>query len=614
MELSDRLTRIHPLPGGGLLASDVRGRLHLLDEHLQLVSSSPVVSGGLPTYCLMVDGNTAVTKDRSGTVTKWRLDPIEPAVALAAHELRSPASEYLKGEEPSPSINRGIAVWQGRVYVNNGYLQVVVLDLETFEVLQIAEPFSPVYLEWICTDRPGQQAVSDKTGRLYLGDLASLDFPVEVRIDGESNVHRVLFDPLHDRYWATQDAGDSNNLRIANGLVTVLPDGTIEETLRFAADDIECLAFSADFTRAYTGGFDGDLHIFDNTRRELKIAQTVHAFSHEIIDLAVLADDTLAVLSQDGQLAHLTSDGVRFAEASYRSQCVWDAQPVPGRPGRFRLGTDTGVQTVEVRESIDGPYPVLVEDWRTGTGFVRSLAVSADATYCVSHQGQVFRLDDDGKVVWRQHYFARLHTVALDRQAERLLVASNEGAVEHLSATGERTAKFDLGGRHAWVACYLATGERVVATHEFDILVFAADSEQLLWSLKLEGYPKRMWASDEDLFVTGGGGVRQISLRDREVVRLWDAMLENTVENFVFHGEHLYALSYGCQIGVYDANTCEGLGLIEQLPDFPKGLALLPAEEGPDHLLVGGRGGYLQVRRLQPDGDAVLVRTVHLPR
>lgn len=603
--------RLHALDEGGLLATDVSGRLHQFDDDLALVRSSPVVSAGMAAYSLAVSGRVAVSKDRLGNVTRWDLENLRPTHLLTAKELRV-GEDYLEDEDPSPVINRGVAIWRDRVYVNNGYLQVVILDLATFAVLDASAVFRDVFLEWICLDRPGQQAVSDKSGRLFLGDLEAMKFPLVVRVDDDSNVHRVVWDPVHERYWAIQDAGNAENVRVSNGVVTVLPDGTIEDRLLFAADDIECLAFSADFSKAYVGGFDAELHVFDNTTRELRIAQTFRDFSHEIIDLVVLQDGTVAVLSQDGQISRRAPNGTRLDAPCFARQCVWDIRAVAGQPDVYRLGTDSGVQTIRVDEDAVGPNPVVIAHWRTGNGFVRSIATLNDHTFGVSHGREVFRLDGEGHVVWCHKYSSRLHTVAVNPDGDRVLVASNEGAVEHDAATGARLRSLNVDRQHVWVSGYLLTGEPVAATHNFEVMIFDKSGERL-WSVKCDGYAKRMRATDEYLYVTGGGGLRKISLGEREVVQAWTELLDNTVENFAFHEDFVYAISYGCQIGVYSACDSAGLGLIEMLPDFPKGLVLhRAADGGSTHMLVGGRGGYLEVRRLDENGEPALVRTTYL--
>ena len=52
MNPTDRIVRILYVEGAGILASDTYGRVHLLDEELRLVASSPFVREGRPLYGL----------------------------------------------------------------------------------------------------------------------------------------------------------------------------------------------------------------------------------------------------------------------------------------------------------------------------------------------------------------------------------------------------------------------------------------------------------------------------------------------------------------------------------------------------------------------------------
>ena len=150
----------------------------------------------------------------------------------------------------------------GAYIPNNGYEQFVELDLESFRVRDIRQsPTGDVPIEWISTEHPVIHALSDKRGRLLLGDLETGKFPTTTQVDAGANLHRVRYDPIFDRFWATQDSGASEHFNIANGVVTVLPDGTIEDKALFAQDDVEFISFSPDYRRAYSGGFDGVLHM-----------------------------------------------------------------------------------------------------------------------------------------------------------------------------------------------------------------------------------------------------------------------------------------------------------------------------------------------------------------
>lgn len=94
MTSTDRIVRIVYAEGAGLLASDTHGRVHLLDERLTPVASSPFVPEGRPLYGLAVAGGWVIGKDRMGAMYRWSLDTLdlvdrlEPATVCDRSTLR----------------------------------------------------------------------------------------------------------------------------------------------------------------------------------------------------------------------------------------------------------------------------------------------------------------------------------------------------------------------------------------------------------------------------------------------------------------------------------------------------------------------------------------------
>ncbi|MYT26342.1 hypothetical protein GTW69_39790, partial [Streptomyces sp. SID7760] len=342
----ERLTRIVNSPGRGLLGADARGGLHWLDRELNVLRSSNSSApsqdpAGDPIYAVTLVDDWIITRDKTGTISRWHADTLRLSDRLDA-AATADASLLLEGEQPAPTMLRGIGVWDGKLYTNNGYFQVVVIDLETFTVERITEwPHGYDMLEWFCTDAPGVHAVSDRSGRIHLGSLPDLSFPTVVQVD-TSNVHRVVYDARHNRLWALGDAGLGETRNIANGVITVALDGTVGERFDYARNDVEGLVFSPDFSRAYTGGFDGELLIFDNTDPRLRVAGRVGGFSHQIIDITVDEHGDVYTLTQDGEVTALTADGTVRARLGYERQCVWDLQPVPGDDRALLAATDDG--------------------------------------------------------------------------------------------------------------------------------------------------------------------------------------------------------------------------------------------------------------------------------
>jgi outer membrane protein assembly factor BamB len=638
MELTDRIVRIISLGSLGILAADVVGRLHVLDKDLKLIRSSrslpaTIPASQRPVYTLTVSGGWVVTKDMAGNIAKWSLDTLDLVDYYDAYSVCD-RTLLMDGEEPSPVMSRGITVWDGQVYVNNGYRQLVVLDLESFTINSIGPSVTgDMPIEHFCTDHPDIHVISDKGGRLHFGSLATMEFPTMVKAD-ESNIHRVCYDRRHERFWFSQDAGKGETAYLSHGVAIAGTDGTVVRQYGFATNDVEFVALSPGHEKAYAGGFNGVLHVFDNTTEELRLEATITGFGHQLIDLVVDADGSLYVLSQDGGLVKLDDSGAELARADFRRQCVWDIQPAADDPHTFYLATDDGVSVISVSDSRAGqPALRLVAHHVTGLGFTRRVVAMPDGWLGLSWDHKVFRASADGTLRWVRDLPAFGHTVAVSPGYDRVLVASDAGGLELSAATGDLLAQLSIEGLPIWAGTYLKSGERVLSTRIGQVRAFAPDSSSVAWTLDFgfSNYPKRMRATEDALYVIGGQGMKEIPLehltgggelalgRDQlaTVERRFVELLENTVENGVIMDGIACAVSYGGQLAAFNYESTEIIGLDEDIPDYPKAIAGLPAADGGRFIILGGRGGYLRIYRL--DGDPgqisfVKLRETYLPR
>ncbi|MFE1250462.1 WD40 repeat domain-containing protein [Streptomyces sp. NPDC058735] len=603
LKLTDRVMRIHYVEGQGLLASDSFGRIHLLDGELKVIRSSPRVSEGRPLYGLTVAGGWVIGKDRMGAVLRWSLDTFDLVNRLDPATICDP-STLIEGEEPSPASSRGIGVWDGRVFVTSGYHhQMLVIDLNSFDVLEIRPNVcgtSP--MEWASTDHPTLHAISDKEGNLRFGSFKDLEFPNHVKLD-DGNIHRVRYDRRHDRFWCTQDFGEGENADIANGVVTVSPSGVKESEFLFARDDVEFVGFSPDFTRAYSGGFDGELYIFDNTTRDLRVERVVSGFSHQLSDITVSPSGDVYVLCQDGEITQLTQDGSFVRSMGFRRQAVWDIQPSAEDPTVLYCATDSGVAVVEVQQVASGPTLRILENHETGFGFTRRIAPVDGGWVGISRDRRVFRARPCGQILWSKHLpEGLLHTVAASPDRSRLLIASNAGAVELDAERGQVLARLGVDGLPVWAATYLPDGERVLATRNGVIAVFDKSGDEPTWRLDQGEYPKRMWAQDGFLYVVGDGGVKEIAI-GQGVTRRWKDLLSNTAENATISDGLVCASSYGMQVAAYTYESNDFVGFMEDLPDYPKALTIVRDTDGRPHLLVGCRTGLMSLYRMDKPAE-----------
>lgn len=616
MELMNRVVRLQYLDDVGLLCTDVVGRLHVLDDDLALVRSSQAVADLGPGYVVAVAPPWVVTKDPYGSLARWSLETLDLVDFVEGRELRDEAT-LLEGEEPSPAIHRGIAVWRDKVYTNNGYMQLVVLDLESFRVERIVpSPADSVPIEWICTEHPDVHAVSDKSGRLFLGSLDTLEFPQLLRLDEGTNLHRVRYDRRFDRFWVTQDSGEEGNFNVANGVVTVLPDGTVEDMARFARDDVEFLAFSRDYSRVYTGGFDGVLHIFDNSERKLRIERNIDRFSHQLIDLALGPEGELFLLSQDGEIVKLSPEGEFLGRAPFRRQCVWDIRPSVEDPATLYCATDDGVAVLRA-EGLSDPktfHVRLAAHHVTGFGFSRRVVPVPGGWLAVTRDERVFRSDADGRIQWSRELEMRAHTAAVDAECSRVLLATNLGGIELDAGSGDELRRLAApDGLPVWCGTYQPDGGPVLGTRNGLICAFDPSGEPR-WAVDTENYPKRIWVDGDSVFVTGGGGLKEIALDGSGIVRRWSELLNNTCENAVVIDGRVYIGTYGSQLAWFEYESCEVLGMVERLLDFAKGVTCVRTESGEPFLLVGGRGGFVTTYRIGEDGVPLRIRDLYLPR
>lgn len=601
--------------------SDAAGRIHILDPDLNVIRSSPFHQGAQPFYAIICAGDWIVGRDKLGNVARWDAKTLELTHWLDATATCDTTS-LMPDEDPSLTISRGIAEHKGKIYLNNGFLQLLVMDLETFAVDEIRmSPTGDTPIEWISVEHPTIHAVTDKDGRLFMGDLPTNSFPTVLQLDDKSNLHRVRYDKLHDRFWVIQDEGDGEFASVSNGVVTVSTGGVAEQQHRFALDDVECLDISDDGRFVYAGGFDGVLQEFDNTTTTLTPSRVLGPFTHQISDLAVFPDNSLYVLSQDGVLVHISADGDIQRTFDFARQCIWDFAQRQSSDGHLELiaATDDGVAIIRPSWGASGrPHFDVVDHLPSGHGFSRRVETTSDGGYVViTRDCFIICYDIVGTEIWNRKVDQLIHTVAVSPDGDRIAVASNAGGIEYNAHTGEQLRSLTVDGSPLWGCTYSRTNDLLLATHAGTVGVFNDGSRSPTETFEIGDYPKRMWISDEGtLVVAGGGGVREIDwVDDKFATRRWSEALSNTCENAVVLGNFVYAVTYDSQIGVYEYASGEFLGVVEgALPDFPKAMQTLVSETGDAYLIIGGRGGYIATFQVEKDGSVIAQQMQWLPR
>ncbi|GHJ37050.1 WD40 repeat domain-containing protein [Streptomyces sp. TS71-3] len=619
MEIRERITRIVSDAGRGILVADARGSLHWLDSELRVLrsSSDSAIAQSIaahPIYGVKIVGDWIITRDKVGNICRWDANSLRLIDHLDA-AATADESLLLEGEQPSLAILRGIGVWNGKVYVDNGYYQLVILDLETFAVERIVLwPHGYDMLEWFSTAAPGVHAVADRNGRIQFGDLETLSFPTVVKVDN-SNVHRLVYDKRHNRFWATLDGGLDDKRLVENGVLTIGVDGVVQWRHLYARNDVEGLAFSPDYTKAYVGGFDGELMIYDNTEPEMNLQARVGGFSHQLLDITVDPDGQVYVLTQDGDITVCTPDGRFVRRLGYERNCVWELQPLPGEDRALIASTDSGTRVVRMVDPLPGK-PTLVpgESYTSGLGFTRRIVLADDGWAGIFWPRTVRRVDGKGRTVWERELPGIVHTLALSPDQSRLLVACNAGGFEFDAETGDQLDHLDKLPTSAWVAGYLDDGRRLLGSRNGILSAYDADGEET-WTVDLDNYPKRLFVNGDELRITGGVGVKEYVVGEDKERRQFIELLDNTAENAALIENTMCVVTYGFQLAAYDHDTCQLLALHEDLPDFAKAIATMRGSGGEPYVIVGGRGGWLRVFRVDRGGGPVLtpLRDLWLP-
>jgi hypothetical protein len=217
---------------------------------------------------------------------------------------------------------------------------------------------------------------------------------------------------------------------------------------------------------------------------------------------------------------------------------------------------------------------------------------------------------------WVREFGHLVHTAAVSPDYQHLLVATNGGAHELSAATGETIAELGIDGLPIWVVASTPDGQRLAGSRNGVFCAFDAAGAEA-WRLDQGDYPKRMRATGEAIYVSGADGFKEIAPDGSGVRRHWTELISNTTESGVVVDGLVVVSSYGMQLGAFNYASGELVGLRENLPDYPKSLAVIRGPDRTPYLVVGGRSGYLATYRLDrgpAKGTFARLREVYLPK
>ncbi len=602
MKIQNRLLRIeYHAQHQVLIASDVKGRVHKFDQQLNLVQSSPVTSYAHPVNSICLTEKYIFTKDRFGNIGKWGMESLEPLDFFDGRHICD-KSKLFPEEKPSLSPNRGIRVFNGKLFTSNAYNQFVVLDEETFEVLDIRDSPSKTFIDCICTEHPDVHAMTDVNGKIFIGNIETNEWPVEQVVD-TMVVHGIAYDKRHDRFWTTQDGGIGDDRFVRTGVTVIEKDGSGFKEFKVSTEDNEFIAFSPDHRTLFVGGFNGTISVFDNTDKQFRLKKVLGPMGFQIIHGAVVDEDQLYVLLQTGDVIRLNGDGEEVCRAEHSNLCVWTMEPHPKDDSLLYLGTDQGVSLIKYGNGEYGSIQIdQIAKHVHGFGVTKDVKPLPDGSYvCISRNGNVIKADEQGSIQWFRQVLGIPRGIALNRDYDRCLVSTDAGTVWELDLDDGCVIDQIEVGAPSYGCIYTDDGQRVVSVDKHSqIRFYPADSQQMLGAIKDFSYRiKRMIrASNGGIFVTGPDGVFELDVENMAIKKQFGEHLVSTKENMVLINGYVYAGGYGYQIGSYRYETGQTVDLKETEPDFTKAFAARQQKDQLPILLVGGRGGFINAYKI----------------
>ncbi|GGJ25241.1 WD40 repeat domain-containing protein [Paenibacillus hunanensis] len=614
MHTNDRITRLLYINEKNcFVASDVKGRLHLLDLDLNVFCTSDTTSFNSPINAIEVTDKYVITKNRRGAIAKWDINTLHPLDIYEEHNICD--KTYLwEQEEPSPTAARGISVYNGKVYTNNGYGQIVVLDLESFEIIEIRNPLTnESFIDCVSTEAGELHAISETSGVLHIGNLETGDFPINIQID-ESNVHGVRYDKRHHRFWATQDSGLDSDQNVANGVITIDVNGENLSFFPFSQDDVEFLLFDDDCRYVYAGGFEGYIYVFDNYEKEFRLDNIIGPFPYFIINVVFVSHDDLYVLMQNGEIVCSDSKGNIKKRSGFNGSCIWEMASHPSNDSIVYCAKEEGIEILNYElGNYDSIQIKKVSKHSNAFGINRRIRVLDDGSYVAITQGKyIYKATEIGNIEWFKRIDSVPRSLAISSTQDEVMVGTDGGHVIVLSITGEEKHYKLISKAPVWAVDYLLDQRRIMCFKDGTINIYSDVNLIEEESFQIEAFPKRIIKCTEDsVYIVGSYGLIEIDLNTKNIKNTWTELLINTKENAIMLNDNIYILSYGYQMGTYIMESDEIIDLKEDFQDFPKSIIGKKTSDGEAILLVGGRGGFLNVYRTQ-NGIPFKVRELYL--
>lgn len=625
MKLTNRITCIRYVPGVGLIAGDVAGCLHLLNEDLQPQMSSPVIQEGRPIRKVIVRNDHAVGMDGRGDLLQWSLATLDMTSHLDLRAMCAGLGRPADTETTGRTTSLGtpwMSPWGGRIYTGDTWGNLLALDSTSLSLEEVLPPTGEGRVTSLCSDHPSVHVLGHGTHEVFLGSLATMEFSRVPALE-QGRVQSVHYDARHDRFWVVGN-DESAPFGQRDVVVLITPNGSVEYTMPFFRYGVEFLEFSPDGATVYVGSAGGELQVVGNSRTRPRLRETVSGFPHRLTDATVGPDGSVFVLTLSGELVRMDPDlDCVQSRAPVLRQGAYDLSPAPDEEDRLYCATDDGVAVLRLLPSAPGRNRVAgargsaprlseTEHHPTRFGATRRVVGMPSGYVGMGQKGVVFRSDCTGKLLWNVDLDDFGFCLAASTDHRRLLVATGMGGVELDSDTGAEIARLSLDGVPLTASSYGPAGERILANQNGTVCAFAADSAEELWWIETSGYIHRISSQAGTVYVCGTGGLLAFHPGKGRLTGSWEcAPCVPTAATVTADRVHLV-----CDNGELHTYDLDGhqVSVVGQLMDLPHVLATLPSNGDAAYLVAGGSGGYLSTFAESEAGPPIRLRDTYLAR
>ncbi|GGG33554.1 hypothetical protein GCM10007425_30320 [Lysinibacillus alkalisoli] len=585
-----------------VIASDSQGRIHKLDRDLNVIASSIAPLDLNRIYCIVSCEKYIYTRNIFGVINMFDIDTLTRIKTLDTATL----SNRRDAESPSPGTARGIALFNGYLYTTNGFGELLKIDKNTLTIESTMEhpTNQTTFIDCINVEFDNQHFLSDKEGYVFIGDLEKMEFEKSIQVD-EGSVHVVKYDKRHDRLIATQDFGIGISAWNVNGIVTLDYNDLSIVNYPFTTDDVEFIFFDPSYSEVYTGGFDGKIYVYNNEEKDLKLKRVLGPFNHQISYAISLGDNEILALLQSGELIKVNKFGKILKELDYSYVCYWGFVPKPDNESIIYAPDGSGVSIFKIDHVSDNDINLSkIVSYRYNFGLIHKLLLLKDDHFiALSRDNIVFRADAKGNILWYTHLEFLPKNFACSESLKKLIVGLDNRCLQELDLdTGELLKKqyFDS----SVYVCSYNNNDVLVGTSGGKLHVLDENWKPKRDVIELGGYPKRLYLKDGLLTIVGGEfGFIEIEVENYTVVKSFIGdIIYNTREDAVKINNLVFIGSYGYQVGIYDYETENLVGLLEnEIPDYVKSMYHYQ-HDNADYLIIGGNTGFIQAYRVHGQG------------